>query len=102
MLRPAKPRPRTRRVGDALFVTGVNVDETRVVALDAERLRISVSGSVDCTLQYGSSGDVARGDGLIAGDSYPFSCEMESPADAPRNVELDRSTFVVDTSSFYE
>ncbi len=40
----------------------------------ATQINLSVTGSVECQLQYGSSSDVRNGDGIVMDDSYPLEC----------------------------
>ena len=79
---------------EQLFVE--EIDDT-----DKDFISFSGSGSLLCELQYGSDGDVRRGDGLRTEDSYPFSFAGQASTDL-KTVEIDVDSIQVDTSSFYK
>lgn len=90
-----------------MLATHYNVEDVLVNALtltfmDSASLKFSVTGSVECRLQYGSSGDVRRGDGWVINDSYPVTCDIESDVAKPLDLKILGSTLIVDTESFYE
>ena len=77
----------------------VEVDD---VTFDENWIEFSGSGSVDCDLQYGSDGDVERGDGVESSDSFPFTFSGRVPIGNPSKIEIDKESISLDTSSFYE
>ena len=79
---------------EQLFVE--EIDDT-----DKDFISFSGSGSLPCELQYGSDGDVRRGDGLRTEDSDPFSFAGQASTDL-KTVEIDVDSIQVDTSSFYK
>lgn len=81
-------------------VDGCNIDELKLVELNANTIKFELQGSVDCQLQYGSDSDCARGDGLRVDDNYPLSCVLV--ADIAEPLKLTVETLRVDNSSFYE
>ncbi len=83
-------------------VYGALVDTVTVRAMDATQIKFSVTGTVECQLQYGSSGDVRNGDGIVMDDSYPLECEFEASTAAPLQVALKAQTLKINTDSFYE
>jgi len=83
-------------------VYGALVDTVTLRTMDATQLRFSMTGSVECQLQYGSSGDVRNGDGLVMDDSYPLACEFEASTATPLQLSLKSHTLKIDTDSFYE
>ena len=83
-------------------VDQVNVEDFSVDSINATMIMFSLSGSIDCDLQYGSNSDVERGDGLIIGDNYPFACRYKADVRWPTELELVSRSLEVDNSSFYE
>jgi hypothetical protein len=82
------------------LVDGCNVDEMKLVQMNAKTIKFELRGSVDCQLQYGSDGDFARGDGLRVDDNYPLRCDLV--ADIAEPLKLTVQGLRVDNSSFYE
>lgn len=82
-------------------VEHVHVDTLRLTSMDSAYLKFSVTGFVECRLQYGSSGDVRRGDGWVTNDCYPLTCDFESDAATPLDLRALRSTLRVDNECFY-
>ena len=58
-------------------------------------------GTVECDLQWGSDGDVERGDGVENSLSFPFAFSGRVPIDDLTQIEVDRQNIAIDTSSFY-
>jgi hypothetical protein len=83
-------------------VSQVNVDEVTIDALDSGKVVISVSGSVDCHLQYGSDSDNENGDGAQSLVNCPFSCKYEADVRWPEKLSLFDDSLKIDNSSFYE
>ena len=77
----------------------VEIDD---VSFDENWIEFDGSGSVECDLQYGSDGDVERGDGVESSDSFPFRFSGRVPIGNLSKVEIDKKSIVIDTSSFYE
>jgi hypothetical protein len=71
-----------------------------ITRMDSETLIFGAEGFLDCELQYGSDGDVSRGDGIRHDDSYPLSCQLV--ADITEPLKLEVRNLHVDNSSFYE
>lgn len=80
----------------------VNLEDLTIDTMDSTRLKISLTGSVECEFQYGSSSDVERGDGLITHGGYPFTCDYEADINRPTDLSLVYGTLKIDNSSFYE
>ena len=81
-------------------VDGCNIDNLKLVEMNASTIKFELHGSVDCQLQYGSDGDYARGDGLRVDDNYPLTCDLV--ADIADPLKLTVEALRVDNSSFYE
>lgn len=72
------------------------------VTFDENWIEFSGSGSVDCDLQYGSDGDVERGDGVESSDSYPFTFSGQVPISDLTKIEIDKKSIEINTRSFYD
>lgn len=83
-------------------VSQVNVEEVTIDVLNSKKVEISVSGSVDCQLQYGSGSDNANGEGAKSTTNLPFDCKYEADAACPREMTLVHGSMEIDNSSFYE
>ena len=81
-------------------VYGADLEDFEIATMDSQNLIFIAKGYVDCTLQYGSDGDVERGDGVRHDDSYPLSCKLVADILTPLDVEVQNLR--VDNSSFYE
>jgi hypothetical protein len=68
--------------------------------MDSTTLIFDAEGFVDCVLQYGSDGDVERGDGMRHDDSYPLRCKLVADIATPLTFEVQNLR--VDNSSCYE
>ncbi len=75
--------------------------EVDSVTFDESWIEFSGTGTVECDLQWGSDGDVARGDGVESSDSYPFKFSGRAPIGDLSRIEIDRNSIEIDTSSVY-
>lgn len=82
-------------------VEDISVEEVNVVSLNGTRLTLAVSGYVEVELQWGSGGDLRRGDGAIADESFPLTCEFSSSVKAPDKFELTPDSLKVDNDSWF-
>lgn len=78
----------------------ISVEETTVTALTEEKIHFEVMGSVSVELQWGSNGDLRRGDGALLDESFPFKVTMWSPVDDV--TQFNDTVYAVDTSSWFE
>jgi Predicted pPIWI-associating nuclease len=81
-------------------VDGSEIENLEIAKMDSTTLVFDAEGFVDCVLQYGSDGDVERGDGMRHDDSYPLRCKLVADIAAPLTFEVQNLR--VDNSSFYE
>lgn len=79
---------------------GASDVELSEVTFDEEWIEFTGSGSVDCDLQWGSDGDVRRGDGAESSKSFPFTFSGKAPIGDLTRIEVDRSSISINTSSF--
>lgn len=78
---------------EEVFIKDIDVTDKDIISFFG-------AGSILCELQYGSDGDVRRGDGLRTEDSFPFSFVGHASTDL-KVVEVYPDSIGVDTSSFY-
>lgn len=70
---------------------------------DDDKIILDVSGIVNVRHQYGSNGDMKRGDGFEMEARYPFSSKLiASYKNREGDVHIVDKTIDIDTSSFYE
>jgi hypothetical protein len=81
-------------------VHGADLEDFDIATMDSQTLIFDAEGYVDCELQYGSDGDVERGDGIRHDDSYPLTCKLV--ADITKPLQFEVQDLHVDNSSFYE
>ncbi len=73
----------------------------RIEDIDKVTIYFSGDGSILCQLQYGSDGDVARGDGVEFSSNFPFTFSGLASTDLSE-IDVDRDSIEVDTDSFDE
>ncbi len=78
----------------------VYTDKVVIVGIDSHFVRFEVTGTIACKLQWGSNGDLRRGDGAVANQLFPFSCALWSSVDDPQAIQPDENAVGVDTSSW--
>ena len=83
-------------------VDSYSVDEIKLLDLDDSIVYFKASGVVDVKLQYGSDGDMRRGDGMTMSESFPFTGDFYGKIiDKMTKFELETETFEVDTDSHW-
>ena len=84
------------------IVDSYSVDEIKLLDLDDSIVYFKASGYVNVKLQYGSDGDMRRGDGMSMSDSFPFTGGFYGKIiDKMTKFELETETFEVDTDSHW-
>lgn len=84
-------------------VLGYIVTNQRIVSRTDSEIAYAVDGIVSVRLQYGSDGDMRRGDGYETGMRFPFSSEFTANYKNESGIiHLTSSSIDVDTTSFYE
>ncbi len=79
-------------------VDSYSVDEIKLLDLDDSIVYFKATGFVDVKLQYGSDGDMRRGDGMTMSESFPFTGDFYGKIiDKMTKFELETETFEVDT-----
>ena len=83
-------------------VDEIDVEEVTVTRVGSEFIHLRASGTIGVELQWGSNGDLRRGDGAVGNESFPFSCELQSHVECPAELEAIEDTLCVDTSSWWD
>jgi len=65
------------------IVEDVCVELVDVLSISSSEIHLSVEGKISAELQWGSNGDVRRGDGVVFNESFPFSCTLRSTVSDP-------------------
>ncbi len=82
-------------------VEGISVEEVQLTGLTGTQLTLAVSGYVEVELQWGSRGDLRRGEGETMYDSFPLTCEFTSSVETPDKFELTPGSLKVDNDSWF-
>lgn len=83
------------------YVEDTQIETVTVTSMDSSHIEFTVTGTVECQFQYGSSSDVRNGDGVVTADSYPLTCDFEALAASPMQVSVRGRTLKVDNDSFF-
>lgn len=75
--------------------------EITKITFDETAIQFEGSGGVECDLQWGSDGDVRRGDGAESSATFPFTFSGRASIGDISTIEIDRNSISIDTSSFY-
>ena len=84
------------------YIEEIYTDKINITDITSQYIEFDSEGSVTCELQWGSDGDMRRGDGAVLTESFPFTCSLRSFVDNPSEVQIDEGNFQVDTSSWWE
>lgn len=82
--------------------SGVWDVEIVIASLGDDCIRFDGSATICVDLQWGSDGDVRRGDGAEASTSFPFSFKGTASIEDPTKITIDREDIVIDTAAHYE
>jgi len=80
----------------------VYIGEIEVDSISSSEIHLEVFGSIGAELQYGSDGDMRRGDGFRTRQSFPFSCSLRSPVTEPGEFPDGPENFSVSNDEFWE
>ena len=74
-----------------------------ITELNSKTITLEVIGSIEVRQQWGSDGDLSRGDGLEMYNSFPFESVLtiEITKKFPKS-KLNIETFTVNTDDWYE
>lgn len=81
-------------------IDAVHIDDLHINYLGPDEIVFKASGTVDCTLQYGSDSDVSNDIGMRVNDNYPLTCEFVADVSTPMDMKVRK--LHVDNTSFYE
>ncbi len=91
-----------------ILATHHNIEEHEttsytITEIDSRNIFIEANGSLSVRLQYGSDGDLAKGDGMEMNTSFPFDCRLQIII----NEDFSKSkyktlTFNINTDEWYE
>lgn len=73
------------------------IEKVDVESIDSKEVCFSGSGSLLCRLQYGSDGDLRRGDGIVEHESFPFSFSGFALTKDLKQVTVDKEAIQIDT-----
>lgn len=82
--------------------TGAADVEVTIRNMDADRIRFSGTGLVECDLQMGSDGDCRRGDGAEWAAAFPFRFEGSASTSDLSEIEVPKESIDIDTSKYYD
>lgn len=91
-----------------ILATHHNIEEHEtsaytIIDIDSRNIFIEVKGSLSVRLQYGSDGDLAKGDGVEMNTSFPFDCNLQVIINKDfAKSEYKTLTFNVNTDDWYE
>lgn len=83
-------------------VEEIDVEEVSVTKVGSKYIELQASGTLGVELQWGSNGDVRRGEGAVGTESFPFTCELQSHVDSPEELDVLENSLCVDTSSWWD
>lgn len=82
-------------------VEDISVEDVQLVSLTGTHLTLAVSGYVEVELQWGSGGDLRRGEGATMDDSFPLTCKFTSNVETPDKFDLAPGSLKVDNDSWF-
>ncbi len=80
----------------------VLAEEVQIKSIDSTYITLTVYGTISAELQYGSDGDMRRGDGTTLYHGFPFSCILKSRVETPDDFLSDHTDFQVNNDDWYE
>jgi hypothetical protein len=83
-------------------VEEIDVEEVSVTKVCSRYIHLQAFGTIGVELQWGSSGDLRRGEGAMDNEAFPFTCELQSRVDSPEEPKVVEDSLCVDTSSWWE
>ena len=79
-------------------IENYSVNNIKLLGIDDTTVYFKAEGYVGVKLQYGSDGDLRRGDGMTMYESFPFTGDFYGRIkDRMEAFELNTETFEVDT-----
>lgn len=84
------------------WIEHINSNQINISEIDNKNIILITNGTIDVKLQYGSSGDLRKGDGLEMYQSFPFKCLLKCNINDIHLFEPEIETLKVDTESWDE
>ena len=84
-------------------VEAYNIHDYRLSCISEDLVTCATTGSVFVRLQYGSDGDLRRGDGMVSSINLPFTAEFTCRLceDGIIDYKVEQEAISIDTDSFY-
>jgi hypothetical protein len=84
------------------WMENVNIDKFHIIKLENRNILIQGMGSIEFLLQWGSNGDVGRGDGHQMNETFPFKATFTIHLSKKINdSEAELLKYEIDTSRWY-
>jgi hypothetical protein len=83
-------------------VEDIETEQVEVLGISSCSIDFSVQGTIAAELQWGSNGDVRRGDGVVFCESFRFSCKLSSDVRDPGNFPEGVQDFRVYNDDWYD
>ena len=84
------------------WIEDINSNQINISEIDSKNIILITNGTIDAKLQYGSSGDLRKGDGLEVYQSFPFKCLLKCNVNDIHLFEPEIETLEIDTKSWDE
>ena len=84
------------------YVNETLIDNITINYIDDSLVDLLIRGYVGINRQYGSDGDLRRGDGVKFDESYPFKTSLKINVTTPLEMSILPEDIQVDNSKFYE
>ncbi|WP_418894724.1 hypothetical protein [Limibacterium fermenti] len=83
------------------YLENVNVDKISIQKIEKDQITTHINGTIDVNLQYGSSGDLRRGDGWVNEENFPFTCTAYVHLGISDFSDIIIENVEIDTDDFY-
>lgn len=79
-------------------IENVDIDELGVLEIDHEFIYFGAAGLITCEMQWGSSSDLKKGDGLVFDKYFPFKCKIYAKVRNLNTVRVDIESIEIETN----
>lgn len=84
-------------------INEIDVENHKLTIIESDEITVEANGTIHVILQYGSDGDLRRGDGHEMEDNFPFSSILKVKlAKKLEKSKVEIESYKVDTDSWYE
>lgn len=83
------------------YIDEIYTEDIKIQIINHECIKFCVMGTLGCELQWGSNGDIRRGDGHVMRKSFSFECEFISFIEEPDSIEIIEDSLGIDTRTMY-